>query len=47
MKSCVKVPQYLLIILPTIGDVALMELKSHPNGLPGLAQVAIQQGKHF
>ena len=30
-----------------IGDVAHMETKGYPDGLPGLAQVAIQQGKHL
>jgi len=30
-----------------IGDVAYMEHENYPKGLPGLAQVAIQQGKHL
>jgi NADH dehydrogenase len=30
-----------------IGDVAHMEHEGYPKGLPGLAQVAIQQGKHL
>lgn len=30
-----------------IGDVAYMETDQYPVGLPGLAQVAIQQGKHL
>ena len=30
-----------------IGDVAFMETEKHPEGLPGLAPVAIQQGKHL
>ncbi|HAF30901.1 MAG TPA: FAD-dependent oxidoreductase [Bacteroidales bacterium] len=30
-----------------IGDVAHMEHENYPKGLPGLAQVAIQQGKHL
>lgn len=30
-----------------IGDVALMKPDNYPDGLPGLAQVAIQQGKHL
>lgn len=30
-----------------IGDVALMMSNEHPKGLPGLAQAAIQQGKHL
>jgi len=30
-----------------IGDVAYMEQEGYPKGLPGLAQVAIQQGKHL
>lgn len=30
-----------------LGDVAFMKHKHYPNGLPGLAQVAIQQGKHL
>lgn len=30
-----------------IGDVALMKTEKYKNGLPGLAQVAIQQGKHL
>lgn len=30
-----------------IGDVCHMELTDYPKGLPGLAQVAIQQGKHL
>ncbi len=30
-----------------IGDVAFMQLKDYPNGLPGLAQVAIQQGRNL
>ena len=30
-----------------IGDVALMENEKNPKGLPGLAQVAIQQGIHL
>lgn len=30
-----------------IGDVAFMEQKDYPDGLPGLAQVAIQQGRHL
>ena len=29
-----------------IGDVAFMEQENYPKGLPGLAQVAIQQGKY-
>ncbi len=29
-----------------IGDVALMKKPNHPKGYPGLAQVAIQQGKN-
>lgn len=30
-----------------IGDIAYLETKEFPQGLPGLAQVAIQQGKHL
>jgi len=30
-----------------LGDVAHMEHENYPTGLPGLAQVAIQQGKHL
>jgi NADH dehydrogenase len=30
-----------------IGDVAAMKNEDYPDGLPGLAQVAIQQGKHL
>lgn len=30
-----------------IGDVAFMEYEGYQKGLPGLAQVAVQQGKHL
>ncbi len=30
-----------------IGDIAMMKYDEYPNGLPMLAQVAIQQGKHL
>ncbi|KIC94186.1 NAD(P)/FAD-dependent oxidoreductase [Flavihumibacter solisilvae] len=30
-----------------IGDIALMKSKKYPKGLPGVAQPAIQQGKHL
>jgi NADH dehydrogenase len=30
-----------------IGDIALMKSKKYPNGHPGVAQPAIQQGKHL
>ena len=30
-----------------IGDIALMKLKEYPKGHPGVAQPAIQQGKHL
>ncbi|MGM0667584.1 MAG: NAD(P)/FAD-dependent oxidoreductase [Bacteroidota bacterium] len=30
-----------------IGDVSFMEYEGYPKGLPGLAQVAVQQGKHL
>lgn len=30
-----------------IGDVAMMKTEDYPDGHPGLAQVAIQQGKHL
>ena len=30
-----------------IGDIALMKSNKYPNGHPGIAQPAIQQGKHF
>ncbi|MFM6953612.1 MAG: NAD(P)/FAD-dependent oxidoreductase [Sphingobacteriaceae bacterium] len=30
-----------------IGDVAFMEVEGYPNGLPGIAPVAIQQGKQL
>ncbi|WGK66243.1 NAD(P)/FAD-dependent oxidoreductase [Croceiramulus getboli] len=30
-----------------IGDIALLKTKKFPNGLPGVAQVAIQQGRYL
>lgn len=30
-----------------IGDIAVMKLKKYPNGHPGVAQPAIQQGRHL
>ena len=30
-----------------IGDIALMKLPQYPNGHPGVAQPAIQQGRHL
>lgn len=40
-----RVPGYNNVFV--IGDIAYLETKEFPKGLPGLAQVAIQQGKHL